>query len=124
MKFSLVLMLSFSAMAFADDTTIILESSVVKSLGQLMNDKHQGQCKLPTEAKDVHWMCMGALHPIKVPQITSSRCGFMVEITCPEEKAMILGDRSSHFVQFPSEMERIEIKPTGTTISFNSISIQ
>jgi hypothetical protein len=124
MKFALVLMLSFSAMAFADDTTKILESSVVKSLGQLLNEKHQGQCVLPTAASDIRWMCMGALAPITIPQITVSRCAFVVEITCPTEKAVIFGDRSSHFVQFPREMERIEITPSNTMISFTSISIK
>lgn len=124
MKFVLFLALTFSLCAFCDDTKTILESSVVKSMGQLMNDKHQGQCTLPHKAQDVHWMCLGLMMPVKVPQITSNRCGFMVEIVCPEEKALLFGERVSFHVQFPNDMEAIVIKPTETTISFNSIVIK
>lgn len=70
--FSLLLALTFTFSAFADDSQKVLDHSMVKSLGEMMIEKHQGQCTLPTTAKDIHWMCMGALHPMTKLQITAS----------------------------------------------------
>ena len=78
----------------------IIKHPVLQSIEQLMNAKDAGTCLLP-EAKDIHWMCTGALQPVTKPRIDSTGCGFMVEVKCPSQTALVYGSETQYFLNSP-----------------------
>jgi hypothetical protein len=102
------------------DEKTILTSTVITATGKILNEKHSGQCLMPIEDKDVHWMCLGALRPVSEATIMPSTCGFEVEIVCPGETLKIYGKRVSYFLQMPLG-QKTSVKQTEPTISFTEM---
>lgn len=98
--FLITLIVSNAAYA---DTTIskILNHPIVTTFVQLMQDKHQQKCVIPTEG-DIHWFCMGAIpSTLKEPTILSSGCFFNISFSCETETVSINGSNLGYYIMMP-----------------------
>ncbi len=80
----------------------ILNHSVVKAVGELLNRENNDQCKLPTQKEDIQWMCMGALFPPTKPTLVNTGCGFVVEINCKGKVTSLFGQTKAIQLLLPS----------------------
>ena len=101
----------------------ILSHSVLVSLEKLLNDKHGDQCVVPTTAKDIHWMCLGALPPVTQPMIYPNSCGFLMTIECPGETATIFGQTVSYSLLSPAG-QRNTVAPTDTRVTIDTVQFK
>ena len=101
----------------------ILNHTIVMTLGNLLNEKHDKQCVVPTTERDIHWMCLGALPQVTQPTIIANSCGFLMTIECPGEKATIVGQTVSYSVLNPAG-QRSTVTPTPTQVIINSVRME
>ncbi|MGZ3703881.1 MAG: hypothetical protein ACXWSD_19250, partial [Bdellovibrionota bacterium] len=99
----------------------ILHHPVVAALETLLNGKHSGGCRSPSNKNSIRWYCLGAIPPVKEPTILPNSCGFDFDIQCPGEIAEVSGTTVSYFLASPRPNH---VKGTDALILINGISFK
>ena len=73
-----------------DTSQEILNHPVVQGSMALLNAGQAGSCRMP-QKEDIHWMCTGAIPPVKEPTILPNSCGFRFEIECEHSSVAFSG---------------------------------
>jgi hypothetical protein len=109
--------------SFGADSTAaqILNHPVVQSIEKLLNEKHGGQCVVPTLETEIRWMCTGARMPVTAPKIMPSSCGFGLDITCPGETISISGNTRSYYLEVPAGQPNT-VAPTDPLIIIGNVT--
>ena len=123
MKFLiLTVMLSFAGIsAHADNSSEIVNSTVVTSTLALMQAKYANSCQTP-KASDIHWMCTGALMPVSKLTLVPGGCGFAIDITCTGGRASIYGNTKTVIATDASGV-RNDVAGLDLGVSFDGIQI-
>jgi hypothetical protein len=99
----------------------ILHHPIVAAVEALLNGKHAGGCRAPTDTNGIQWYCLGAIPPVKEPTILPNSCGFSFEIQCPGETATVTGSTMSYFLASPQPNH---VKSTDAVIVMNGITFK
>jgi hypothetical protein len=106
----------------AEDNSDILKNPVLVSVEQILNSKHNDQCKLPSTSADIHWMCTGAMFTPSSPEIDYRGCGFMVQIVCPGETVRVIGNKGHEVYDTPQDAGGSA--STNDSVSISDISVE
>jgi hypothetical protein len=118
---SSALLLSLTSLAHAGNGKEIIESSVVQTTLALMQAKNDNTCVAPTE-DSIHWMCTGAIPPVRKLEIMATGCGFAVEIQCGKESASIFGQTALVYAIDGTGVRR-DVEKLDLGFAFQSIRI-
>lgn len=115
---ALAALLSIAAPAFAQSREdVILNHPVLQAVEKLMSSSDQ--CVMP-EAKDIMWMCTGAIPPVRSPEIDRTGCGFAVEVKCATKTAQVSGQEIQVYLNSPNPttVKPLEVGTFITNVQF------
>ncbi len=103
----------------------VISQPSIEALMTVLNQKHAGQCKLPSESSQIQWRCGGLVLPVEEPEMTPSSCGFIYVIDCPTEKVNVYGAKTSYFVNLGKKhpMTQIDLS-TPEIITYGSFKFE
>jgi hypothetical protein len=106
--------------AKADQTTDILQNSIVTNTFALLQSKHNNTCT-PTTAQSIHWYCTGMIPSVSKLTLITTGCGFSVDLKCGNETTSLSG-RNTYMMAVDQTGVRQDISGADLGLSFDGSS--